>query len=276
MTSGKVYLVGAGPGDPELMTLKARRVTDSADLVLHDSLVGSGVVEAIPDGVRTENVGKDPHGDRTPQEEINRRMVEAARRGEVVTRLKCGDPNVFGRGGEEAEVLASHGVEFEVVPGVTSAVAAPGVEGIPPTHRDHASSLTVVTGHEDPTKDESALDWDALASNVEAGGTLVILMGVRRLPDNVAALRRNGVPSDTPAAMVERATLGDSAAVTAPLDGIVGEARAAEIETPAVTVVGDTVGVRDEVVGSIAASGVSEVVRDSDGEPRTQEVVSGD
>jgi len=275
MMDGTVYIVGAGPGDPELMTVKARRLVDSADVILHDSLVGDAVVEAVSDAPRVVNVGKTPDGERTKQEEINRRMVSEARNGNDVVRLKGGDPNVFGRGGEEAEYLASKNVGFEVVPGVTSAVAAPGVEGIPTTHRDHASSLTVVTGHEDPTKDESALDWSALAANVRAGGTLVVLMGVRRLPDNVAALRHNGVSSDTPVAMVEKATLEDSRTVVSNLGNVVADARAADVEPPATTVVGDVVGVRDRIHDHLLGSSFASVPRDNEADP-VPEVVQGD
>ena len=272
---GKVYIVGAGPGDPELMTLKARRVIDSADVVMHDSLVGSGILETLPDNAEVVGVGKNPNGERTTQDEINEMMVEEAREGNDVARLKCGDPNVFGRGGEETQHLAAEGVNFEVVPGVTSAVGVPGVEGIPTTHREHASSLTVVTGHEDPTKEESALDWGALAANVEAGGTLAVLMGVGRLPDNVAALCENGVSEDTPVAMVERGTLDDSRTVVSTLDGIVEEASAAEIEPPAVTVVGDVVSVREDVSGYLVDSGASSIVRDEDAKPELKVVRGG-
>ena len=254
MTTGTVYLVGAGPGDPELVTVKARRLLDSADVVLHDSLVGDGVVDTIPDDVRVENVGKRANGDRTPQTEINDRLIREAKAGREVVRLKGGDPTIFARGGEEAEHLARHNVPFEVVPGITSAVAAPGVAGIPATHRDHASALAVVTGHEDPTKADSALDWGALSALVSAGGTLVILMGVGRLPDNAAALRAAGVDPTTPVAMVERATLPDERVVTGTLDTIVDVADAAAVEPPAVTVVGDVVGVRDTVARCLGGS----------------------
>jgi uroporphyrin-III C-methyltransferase len=272
---GKVYIVGAGPGDPELMTLKARRVIDSADVVMHDSLVGSGILETLPDDAEVVGVGKNPNGERTTQDEINEMMVEETREGNDVARLKCGDPNVFGRGGEETQHLAEEGIEFEVVPGVTSAVGVPGVEGIPTTHREHASSLTVVTGHENPTKEESALDWGALAANVDAGGTLAVLMGVGRLPDNVAALRRNGVSEDTPVAMVERGTLDDSRTVVSTLGGIVEEARATEIEPPAVTVVGEVVSVREDVSGYLVDSGASSIVRDEDAKPEPKVVRGG-
>jgi len=247
--AGKVYLVGAGPGDPDLLTVRARRVLDGADVVMYDSLVGDGIVESLPEAARTVDVGKKPgpDGERTTQADIERWLVDHARDGQTVVRLKGGDPGVFGRGGEEAEHLAAEDVPFEVVPGVTSAVAAPGVAGIPITHREHASSVTVITGHEDPTKDESALDWGALAATVRAGGTLLILMGVRRLPDNVAALREHGVDPATPVALIQQATLSGEQTVTATLETIVAARDEAGIEPPALTVVGDVVGVRDSV-----------------------------
>ena len=247
MRPGTVAIVGAGPGDPELLTVKARKRIDAADVILHDSLVGDGIVESLPETARREHVGKRPGGERTSQSEINRRMVEAARRGERVVRLKGGDPTVFGRGGEEAEYLAANDVPFEIVPGISSVLAGPQAAGIPLTHRDHASSLTVVTGHEDPTKEDSALDWEALARTVSSGGTLVILMGVGRLPDNVNTLQEHGVDGDVPVAMIERATLPGEFAVTDTLDGIVETVSEAGIEPPAVTVVGEVVSVGERL-----------------------------
>jgi len=255
---GTVYVVGAGPGDPELLTVKARRLLDAADVVLHDALVGDAVVETLPAGAEVVDVGKTPGGERTPQETINERLVRESRRGRTVVRLKGGDPTVFGRGGEEAEHLAAAGVPFEFVPGITSAVAGPESAGIPLTHREHASTLAVVTGHEDPTKADSALDWDALGAIVAAGGTLVVLMGVGRLPDNVAALRAGGVEPDTPAAMVERATLDDEFAVTGTLETIVDRARETGVEPPAVTVVGDVVGVGERVGAGLGGAALPE------------------
>lgn len=244
---GTVYLVGAGPGDPALLTVRARRVIDGADVVFHDALVGEALLETLPAGAAVNDVGKRGGGRRTGQAEINRRLVEAARDGNAVVRLKGGDPTVFARGGEEAEHLAAAGVPVEIVPGVTSAVAAPAVAGVPVTHREHASCVAVVTGHEDPTKPDSALDWAALAAVVDAGGTLAILMGVGRLPDNVAALRAAGLDFETPAAMIERATLPDEQVVSGTLETIVADAREAGIDPPAVTVVGDVVSVRERV-----------------------------
>jgi uroporphyrin-III C-methyltransferase len=257
MRTGTVYLVGAGPGDPDLLTVKARRLLDSADAVLYDALVSEAIRDLPPESVDRIDVGKRSGGGRTTQAEINRLMIRRANAGDDVVRLKSGDPCVFGRGGEEAEELAAAGVPFEVVPGITSAVAGPGLAGVPPTHRDHASSLTVVTGHEDPTKADSALDWDALARSVTAGGTLVILMGVGRLPDNVAALRGGGVDAETPVAMIERASREDEFTVTGTLDTITDRAREVGIDPPAVTVVGDVVGVRDRVSEYLRAAGTA-------------------
>jgi len=241
---GTVYLVGSGPGDPDLLTVRARRLLDEADVVLHDKLPGPEILELIPED-RREDVGKRAGGERTPQSEINDRLVELARAGKSVVRLKGGDPFVFGRGGEEAAHLAAHEVPFEVVPGVTSAIAGPAVAGVPVTHRDHASSVSFVTGHEDPTKAESAVDWEALAAT---GGTIVVLMGVGRLPDYTAALRSAGLDADTPVALVERATWPDQQVATGTLASIVEVRDREGIEPPAITVIGDVAGERERVV----------------------------
>jgi uroporphyrin-III C-methyltransferase len=250
-SEGVVYLVGSGPGDPDLMTVRARRLIDDADVVLHDKLPGPEILGLIPEA-RREDVGKRAGGEWTPQEYTNRRLVELAREGKRVVRLKGGDPFVFGRGGEEMEHLADHGIAFEVVPGISSAVAGPGVAGIPLTHREHVSSVSFVTGHEDPTKEESAVDWEALA---DTGGTLVVLMGVGKLPAYTAALREAGMAPDTPVAMVERATWPDQRVVTGTLDTIV-EARDREgVEPPAVTVIGEVAATRERVRAFLRTGG---------------------
>jgi uroporphyrin-III C-methyltransferase len=245
---GTVYLVGAGPGDPDLLTVKARRLIDRADVLLYDSLTPPEIVESAPASAETIDVGKkpDPGGERTTQADINRLLVDRACAGDTVVRLKGGDPNVFGRGGEETQHLADREIPFEVVPGVSS-VLATGITGIPLTHREHASSLTVVTGHEDPEKEESALDWAALADTVTAGGTLVVLMGVRRLPDYTAALRERGVDPETPVAMIQKATWAEETTATGTLETIVDARDETGIEPPAITVIGDVVSVREEV-----------------------------
>lgn len=242
-----VALVGSGPGDPELLTVKARRLIDEADVVLHDKLPGEALLETIEEAKRVD-VGKRAGGERTPQSEINERLVALAKGGKRVVRLKGGDPVVFGRGGEELEYLVSHEVPVEVVPGVTSAVAAPEVVGIPVTHRDYASSVSFVTGHEDPTKPESAVDWAALANT---GGTIVVLMGVGKLPEYTTALKEAGLPGDTPVALVERGTRPGQHVVTGTLDTIVAVRDETGIEPPAVTVIGDVAGIRDDVLGWI-------------------------
>ncbi|WP_280535997.1 uroporphyrinogen-III C-methyltransferase [Halopenitus sp. POP-27] len=242
--TGKVYLVGSGPGDPELLTVRANRLLEAADVVLHDKLPGPEIIESIPEGKR-EDVGKRADGEWTPQEYTNRRLVELAREGKTVVRLKGGDPFVFGRGGEELEHLAAAGVPVEVVPGVTSAIAGAGVAGIPVTHRDHASSVSFVTGHEDPTKADSAVDWEALAAT---GGTIVVLMGVGKLPEYVAELRSAGMDSETPVALVERATWPDMRVATGTLETIVSVRDEAGIEPPAITVIGEVAASRDRVI----------------------------
>jgi len=277
--AGKVYLVGAGPGRPDLLTVRARRVIEEADVVMYDSLVSDAILETVPETATAVDVGKKPgpDGERTTQADIHRDMVARARRGRTVARLKGGDPGVFGRGGEEAEHLADAGVSFEVVPGVTSAVAAPGVAGIPITHRDHASAVTVITGHEDPTKAESALEWGAIAETVRSGGTVLILMGVGRLPENLAALREHGVDPETPVAMVEKATWDEERTVTGTVESMVDVRDEAGIEPPALTVVGDVVGVREQVrdcldrdtAGESVAFGGAGVSLDAPGEPLT-------
>ena len=241
---GTVYLVGSGPGDPELLTVKARRLLEEADAILHDKLPGPDILEDIP-AAKREDVGKRAHGEGTSQAYINERLVDLAREGQTVVRLKGGDPTVFGRGGEEMLYLAEHGVPVEVVPAVTSAVAGPAVAGIPVTHRDHASAVTFVTGHEDPTKEDSAVDWGALAAT---GGTIVVLMGVTRLPEYTAALVEAGMDPATPVALVERATWAGQQVATGTLETIVEARDTVGIEPPALTVIGDVAITRERVV----------------------------
>ncbi len=236
--TGTVYLVGSGPGDPELLTVKARRLIEDADVVLHDKLPGPEIIDLIPEDTR-EDVGKRAGGERTEQEEINERMADLAREGKAVVRLKGGDPFVFGRGGEELAYLEDRGVAAAVGPGITAALAAPGVAGIPATHRDHASSVSLVTGHEDPTKEESAVDWNALAAT---GGTIVVLMGVGKLPEYTAALVEAGMDPETPVALIERGTRPGQRVAAGTLDTIVSARDEAGIEPPAVTVIGGVAG----------------------------------
>ncbi|HEU5142905.1 MAG TPA: uroporphyrinogen-III C-methyltransferase, partial [Solirubrobacterales bacterium] len=240
--AGVVYLVGAGPGDPGLMTARSLQLIASADAVFYDRLIPPGALDSARDDAELVYVGKAPGRPSVPQDEIAERLVTAARQGKSVVRLKGGDPFVFGRGGEEGEALREAGVEFEVVPGVTAGVAASAYAGIPVTHRDDASAVAFVTGHEDPEKPETALDWEALA---RFPGTLVFYMGVKRLADNAAALIEAGRDADEPAAAIERGTMKGQRTVVATL-GTLAEAVAREgIGAPALIVVGSVVARRE-------------------------------
>lgn len=245
-----VYLVGAGPGSADLLTVRAYRLIKDADVLLHDSLTQEEVIDLAPLTAEIHNVGKkssDKGGGRVSQETTNQLMKEKAEEGKAVIRLKGGDPNVFGRGGEESEFLASKGISFEVVPGVSSVLAGPAVAGIPLTHRELGSSFTVITGHEDPEKTDSALDWEGIGRMVKSGGTLMILMGVRRLEQNVEALLDHGVSPDLPSGVIERASYPDEFVLTAPLNELVTRTREEDVSPPAVFVIGKVVSLREKV-----------------------------
>ena len=233
--AGVVYLVGAGPGDPGLITVRGAELVASADVLLHDRLIPAAVLQLARDDAERLYVGKEPGSAAVPQEQIERLLIDRAREGSIVVRLKGGDPFIFGRGGEEAEALAATGVEFEVVPGVTAGIAAPAYAGIPLTHRDLASGVAFVTGHEDPEKDDSALSWDALA---RFPGTLVFYMGVGRLPEIARRLIEAGREAAEPAAVVERGTMPGQRAVMAPLAGLARTAAEAGVGAPAVVISG--------------------------------------
>ena len=244
--SGVVYLVGAGPGDPGLMTLRALELIASAEVVLHDRLIPPGALDEAREDAELIYVGKRPGSPQMPQEEIERLMVDRARAGRSLVRLKGGDPFVFGRGGEEAEALAAAGVPFEVVPGVTAGVAAPAYAGIPLTHRDDASAVAFVTAHEDPGKDGALLlDWEALA---RFPGTLVLYMGVKRLPEVAERLVEAGRDAGEPAAAVERGTMPGQRTVTASLADLPAAASAAGLHPPAIVLIGP-VAARRETIG---------------------------
>jgi uroporphyrinogen III methyltransferase/synthase len=242
--TGTVYLVGAGPGDPGLMTRRALELIAAADVVLYDRLIPPGALDGARPDADLRYVGKQPGGHSMGQDDINALLVELGREREVVVRLKGGDPFVFGRGGEEAQALADAGIAFEVVPGVTAGVAAPAYAGIPVTHRDDASAVAFVTGHEDPEKPESALDWPALAA---FPGTLVLYMGVRNLPRIAERLVAGGRPPDEPVAVVERGTLSGQRTVTGTLADIAGLVAEAGLEPPAITLVGPVARLRERL-----------------------------
>ncbi len=230
-----VALVGAGPGDPGLLTVRGAEVLGGAEVVVYDRLVHPSLLELAPAGAERVYVGKAPGRAEIEQADINALLVEHGRAGRAVVRLKGGDPFVFGRGGEEAEALAAAGVPFEVVPGITSAIGAPAYAGIPVTHRGVSTHFTVVTGHEDPAKSAADVDWEALA---RAGGTLVILMGAGRVGDIAARLIEGGRPADTPVAAVRNGTRADQQTIRATLATVAD----AGVQAPAAIVVGDVAG----------------------------------
>jgi uroporphyrin-III C-methyltransferase/precorrin-2 dehydrogenase/sirohydrochlorin ferrochelatase len=233
---GEVALVGAGPGDPELLTLKALRALQDADVILHDRLVSAAILDyARRDAVRI-NVGKLPGGASVSQDTINRLMIEHARGGKRVVRLKGGDPFIFGRGGEELEALARAGIDFSVVPGITAAAGIAAYTGIPLTHRDHAHSVSFVTGHAD--NDGKEPDWAALAS---PAATAVFYMGLARLDHIVEKLLEYGSAATRPAALVSHGTLPAQRVISATLGTLRDAARAAALESPTLLIVGESV-----------------------------------
>lgn len=239
---GMVFLIGAGPGDPGLLTLRGAEALSDADVVVYDYLANPALLaHARPDAERIY-VGKKAGCHTLSQDEINALLVERAQMGQRVARLKGGDPFVFGRGGEEALALVRAGLPFEVVPGVTSAVAAPAYAGIPVTHRGLSSSFAVVTGHENPSKETSALDWERLATGVD---TLVLLMGVGNLPRIVDRLLAHGRPPETPVAVVRWGTRPEQQTVTGTLTDIVDRVRSSGLKPPAVTVIGKVAALRE-------------------------------
>jgi uroporphyrinogen III methyltransferase/synthase len=241
---GKVYLIGAGPGDPGLITVKGLRRLQEAQVVVYDRLVDRRVLHKADKEAELVFVGKGPGERVMEQEEINRYLVDKVLEGRVVARLKGGDPFVFGRGGEEAQALALAGVPFEVVPGVSSAIAAPAYAGIPLTHRGMASSFTVVSGSEDPSKADSAVCWDVLA---RGGGTLVVLMGWAALDNITGTLISEGMAPSTPAALIRWGTEPCQRTVTGTLENIVPRGREAGLTSPVVAVIGQVVDLRHQV-----------------------------
>ncbi|WP_010270891.1 uroporphyrinogen-III C-methyltransferase [Paenibacillus senegalensis] len=244
MKQGKVYLVGAGPGDPKLITVKGRDVLEQADVVVYDRLANPSLLSFIKAEAERIYVGKRPDRHTLKQEVINQMLVDLAKQGKTVVRLKGGDPSVFGRVGEEAELLASHGIEFEMVPGVTSATAVPLYAGIPVTHRDMTSSLAIVTGHECPVKEGTNLDWAKLST---ATGTLIFLMGVGNLGTLKEVLIANGKDKATPAAVIQWGTRARQRTVSGTLETIVDDVQRAGLQSPAVIIVGEVVRLRDKL-----------------------------
>ena len=241
---GKVYLVGAGPGDPGLLTIKAKECIVRADVVIYDYLANQVFLDYADEKAELIYVGKKGDCHTMSQQDINSLIVDKARSGLMIVRLKGGDPFIFGRGGEEAQELAKAGVSFEIIPGITSAIAVPAYAGIPLTHRDYTSTVAFITGHEDPTKEESGISWDKVATGV---GTLVFLMGMGNLPKIAESLMANGRSGDTPVAVIRRGTVAEQRTIVGPLRDIAEIAKKEGIKPPAIIVVGDVVNLRKEL-----------------------------
>lgn len=238
--TGKVYLVGAGPGDPELLTLKAARLLAGAQAVVYDHLVGDGILELINPAARMIYAGKEAGRHALPQDQINHLLVELARSGATVIRLKGGDPFMFGRGGEEMEELVASGIACEIVPGITAACGIAAYTGIPLTHRDHARSVIFATGH---LKDDTVnLDWPALARPKQ---TVVIYMGLGALEIICRQLIAHGLPPDTPAAVIHAGTTDRQAVVADRIEGLAAAARRAQLESPALIMIGSVVSLHE-------------------------------
>jgi len=244
LKKGKVFLVGAGPGDAGLFTLKGVEAIKRADVVVYDYLASKTLLKFAKEDAELLYVGK-RGGDHTlPQDKINQLIIEKALQGKTVARLKGGDPFIFGRGGEEAQEMIQKGVSFEIIPGITSAIAVPAYARIPLTHRSHTSTVAFITGHEDPTKNDSSIEWEKIATGV---GTLVFLMGVSNLKNIVDKLIANGRSPDTPAALIRWGTTPKQRTVTGTLRNIVSEVEKAGLKPPCIIVVGDVVGLRKEL-----------------------------
>jgi uroporphyrinogen III methyltransferase/synthase len=241
---GTVYLVGAGPGDAGLLTLRGAELLRRADMVIHDMLVNPELLRLAPAAAEVLARGSQGTPNALSQEQLTALMIARARQGKCVVRLKGGDPYIFGRGGEEAEELAAAGILFEVVPGVSSIVAAPNYAGIPLTHREHSSTFTVLTGHEDPTQQESDLDFEQIA---RIPGTKVILMGLKRLRELTETLIARGMSPKTPVAVVERGTTGQQRSVEGTLATIAAIAAKEQLSAPAITLIGDVVKLRSRL-----------------------------
>ncbi len=238
---GIVYLIGGGPGSPDLITVKAKQCLQKADVIVYDHLIDESLLSLSGKDAELLYVGKKSGQHTMSQQEINKLLIAKAEQGLTVARLKGGDPFIFGRGGEEAMKLAQAGIEFEIVPGVTSAIAVPAYAGIPLTHRDHSSTVCFITGHEDPTKETSSINWDSLA---QSPGTLVFLMGIGNLGNITRKLIDSGRPAHSPVAVISNGTTPNQKTVTGTLENIEQKAKDANLTPPGVIVVGDVVGLR--------------------------------
>jgi uroporphyrin-III C-methyltransferase len=236
--TGKVFICGAGPGDPKLITVKAAELLKSCEVVLYDRLVSNAIIDQIPMAAEKIYVGREVGDPTTHQEDTNKLMVNHARNGKNVLRLKGGDPFIFGRGAEEAEYLLENGIDFEIIPGITSALGSTAYAGIPLTHRKYSSSLAIVTGHEDPSKVESAIRWAELAHAVD---TIVVLMGTGNIAKISADLLEAGMNPTTPVAIIERGTTEKQRTISGMLGNISIIAIKSRVKAPSIIVIGNVV-----------------------------------
>ena len=244
---GKVYLVGGGPGDPDLLTVKALRLIQSADVVVYDALVSQPIMDLCPATTETISVGKLANRHTLPQDQINLLLVKLAREGKTVCRLKGGDPYIFGRGGEEAQSLVEHHIDYEVVPGITAAAACSASTGIPLTHRDHAQSIQFVTGHGKATtkqQQDNPVDWAKMTAENQ---TLVVYMGILKSPEIKANLLQHGRAPETPVAIVEKGTRPDQRVVVGQLSELDVLVKTHQIGSPALIIIGDVVSLYQEL-----------------------------
>lgn len=244
MKRGKVYLVGAGPGDPDLISIKALKILKKADIVVYDRLIPRSILRLIPKKASKTYVGKQIGRHTFSQEEIDEILVNEASKGNIVVRLKGGDPFLFGRGGEEAQALRNAHISFKVVPGITSATAVPAYAGIPLTHREYSSSVAIVTGHEDPRKQKSQVKWEKLAT---AADTIVVLMGIKRIGSIVKSLIEGDADPKTSVAIIEEGTTNRQRVISGSLSNIVQKAAKRKVKPPAVIIVGNIVKLRKEL-----------------------------
>ncbi len=244
MKTGKVFLVGAGPGDPKLITIKGMEAINEADLIVYDYLANKSLLSHGKEGAEIVYVGKMGGRHTLSQEKINELIVKRAKEGKIVARLKGGDPFIFGRGGEEAEELAEAGIPFEIIPGVTAAIACPAYAGIPLTHRDYTSTVAFITGHEDPTKEDSSIAWEKISTGI---GTLVFLMGMSNLSEIVKNLIRCGRDPKTPVALIRWGTRPDQRTVIGTLNDIIDKSKKYALAPPVIIVVGEVVNLRKKL-----------------------------
>lgn len=238
---GKVYIVGAGPGDAELITLKGKRAIVEADIIFYDRLINKDLLAFAKDEAELVYCGKKPNYHAIEQDTLNKLLVNHAKKGKIVTRLKGGDPFIYGRGGEEASVLAQHHIPFEIVPGITAGIAAPAYAGIPVTHRQLGRSFAVITGHDDFVE---TTNWNNYVNGID---TLVIYMGMKNLPKIIERLIKHGKEADTPAALIQWGTTEEHRSVTGTLETIVNQAIIHHIQNPAIIVVGDVVQLSEKI-----------------------------